>query len=344
MKKIIPFLIAIISLIGSQPLQAQIRHSYGFYMMAYDQSAEQVVNKKNKIAQRTIVTSRPRTVKTAVQKYDNNGRVILYDSGKNKVITSYYENDQKRNITIYKKNKLVERDSFLYDGKKFLAAFYYNKDNKLCAQENYAYSGDSSLMTEYKLMKLKRGALTEKTKQVFEYYPDGSYKKISFYKNGKIDYYSLFDCNPVGENHKKDSLHNCVKYDVDSLGNKMKITILNNKKWSTKTIEYFNQKDQLIAQKRYDLKKNRIETEIHYVPGQFFYNTYIFYRKGKENYRRENVYDAQLNCTTSNSFVKKKLKFITKNTYNERGLLQTSVERNMHDKKKQATSYQYSYF
>ena len=287
------------------------------------------------------------TAKKHIMEYDKEGRVTDYKTTREREIkVSYFKDDLKQSLSIYKRNKLVERDSFLWDNKRLLDCYYFDENNKLVQQESYKY--DSTFVTEYVDHKLKKGKAIEKSKRIIEYYPDYSFKKITYYKNGKPDYYSVFDCNPIGENHKikKDSAYNCVKYDVDSLGNKIKITIINEKQYPIKRIEYFNDKDQILAQKTFSLEKNQLQWVYYFNPGMPMFIKFISYKNKKENYRIENIWDDKINtnCLGSSRYSHGKLKTKSRNIYNEKGIIETSVLYNKGNKKKSEEMYSYEYY
>ena len=133
----------------------------------------------------------------------------------------------------------------------------------------------------------------------------------------------MFDCNPIGVNHKisKDSVYKCVKYDTDSLGNKMEITIENVKNKSTKVIKYFNAKNKLIANKYFDLKKNRPVYYSFFHPETGATTKHISFDKGKEVYRFEIKFGDKNNMIEQATYIKKKMVSIFKYEYNQEGLL-----------------------
>jgi hypothetical protein len=331
------------------PLHAQgtgtNNSNYWYYWDVYSENGQNVINKKNAVKQKTIISKSPHKIRKTIIAYDTSGRVSSYKTQSKEVKIKYYQDDLKQESSVYKKGKLVSRDSFLWDDKNLQSRIYYNRHNKLTERESYKY--DSTYVTEYVAEKFKKGKFVETRKRVLEYYSDYSYKKITYYKKGKPTHYSVFDCNPVGENHKikKDSAYNCVKYDVDSLGNKIKVTIVNENRNSRKTIEYFNTKDQRIAQKIYDLKKDQLLWYITYKPGSLWSTTkYITYKKGIENYRQENTYDENDECISWAYYVKGKLRGKTVNSFNQKRLLEKSESFGKRNKKNWEADYLYEYY
>lgn len=349
MKNVICCLILFASGVKFYSLRAQETGGYGSgYWFSYDVHAENERNNKNKslaLKQRVVITKESHRTRNITVDYDTAGRVSEYKNQKRELKIRYYRDALKQSQLMFKKGKLVERDSFLWNDKTLREHFHYRKENKLTSHESYKY--DSVYVTEHVFEKLKRGRLREKYKQVYEYYPDHTYKKITYFKNGKPSYFSVFDCNPAGQDHKinKDSSYSCIKYDVDSLGNKIKIYITNDNKHSRKTIEYFNEKDQRIAQKTIDLKKDQPVWYIMYKPGSNWVMTkYIWYRHGKENYRMENTYNENDDCTSWISYSKGVMSSRTVNSYNQKGLIEKSESFNKRNKKISEATYQYLYY
>ena len=214
--------------------------------------------------------------------------------------------------------------------------------------EKESYQYDSTFVTQYLDQQLKKRNFIEKKKRVTEYYPGYSIKKITSYKNEKPVYYSVFDCNPLGENHKvkKDSVYNCVKYDLDSLGNKMKITIVNNRRFPEKTIEYFDKDDALIAQKTFNLKSNRLDRIYYFKPGAPGFTKFISFTNKREYFRVENTYDGKetKNCTEILVYKRGRLRDKDVKKFNDRNLLEQSTLFNRRNKKKIEWTYLYEYY
>lgn len=293
MKNAIIYCISFLLLLKLSPLHAQqsMMHSSNYYnYVLYEENHKIDENKKNRLKnKKTIIGNK--SSKAKLLKYDPEGRIIEYAPNKKKgVKLNYSIGDQEKSLTSYKKGKIVELDSFLWQGKSLKQANVFNGKNKIVKRESYKY--DSTFVTEYLYERLKRGKLSEHIKRIYEYYPDYRHKKISYYKNGKPDYFSVFDCNPIGEDHKisKDSAYHCVKYDADSLGNKIIVTITNQRGFSSKIIEYFNSKDERIASKTFDLKnKGKLLWEYHFKPGTMMFTKFVSYKRNKEYYKIENV-------------------------------------------------------
>ncbi len=342
-------LFSLITILSSK-LLAQINNAgdftYTYYYAVYEENSMKEKNKEYKIKQKTI------SGKSSVGKiymqfvYDTSGYVIEYYSKVNrKTKISYFKEDQKKEVSIYKNEKMVERDSFNWNGKQLLDRFYFNSKNKLTTIEHYTY--DSTCMVMYQSFKIIKEKKIETNKRVFEYYPDNSYKKITYYKKGKTKHYSVFDCNPIGINKKtqKDSVYNCIKYDTDSLGNKIKVSIVNENKLSRKNVEYFNNENKIIARKSFDLKKDQPLFFVSYKNGDpWLLNSYISYRKGKEDYRIENKYDADDKYTGSNYYSKGKLNAHSNTYYNKKGLISNRINYNKKNKKSGEVLFEYQYY
>ncbi len=347
------FSIALLFGLNSSKAQSSIRYiksriigSYGYYNdIAWENELKQS-NKENKIKQKTTITKDALGKPKSIVQYDTEGRLIDKKRNKKREIkVSYYKDDKEAERVYYKSNKFVKRDSSTYDKKNnLIKRLHFNSSNKLTRRERYKY--DSTYITEYVFERFKKGEFSEREKTITEYYPDYSIKKSTWYKNGKPKFYNVFDCNPIGINHKvkKDSAYNCEKYEVDSLGNKIKVTIENSKGYSEKTIEYFNSKDERTALKAYDLKSNRPKYIYYFSPGTFNITKYITYKKGKELYRTENTNDNNDKCVEVKRYKKGKLKQIIKRTYNDIGLMTSVKWYNKRNKTESETKFSYEYY
>lgn len=336
----------IIILIFPQIIHAQAKWTFKnnrYYYNVNSENNAKEINKTNSIKKKSCLKDNSQK---EIVDYDRYGRVTNYKMSKDREIkVNYYKDDLKQSLSVYKNNKLVERDSFSWDDKKLLGCFYFNKRNKLIEKESYKY--DSTFVTEYLDQKLKKGNLMITRKRITEYYPGYDIKRITTYnKKGKPVYYSVFDCNPVGENHKvkKDSVYNCVKYDVDSLGNKIKVTVINGRQFAEKDIEYFNKNDERIARKTFDLKSNRLEWVYYFKPEAPGFTKFISYQRNKEHYKVENVYDDKNHCTESSTYSFRKLKKKNVNAFNEKGMLTDEQFYNRRNKKKYEWTYLYEYY
>jgi antitoxin component YwqK of YwqJK toxin-antitoxin module len=308
------------------------------------ENSEQEANRKAGIKAKTTSWDKRSEIKYL---YDTAGRLTDYQFGKKKrVSTSYLDDGRKSKVAYYKKEKLIELDSFVWNGKLLQECDMLDERQVIFQRQRYKY--DSIYVVEYVNEKLKRGKFREKRKQITEYYPDHTYKRVTYFKNGKPDYFTVFDCNPAGQNHKvqKDSTYYCLKEDVDSLGNKTKVTISNFRNQSIKKIEYFNAKNERIADKTYDLKRGgEIMWEYYYKRGKpFLYEKFISYKKGKEYYRVENKFDVDDRIIESSTAIRGKLSRTSKSFFNERNLLSKTETYNRRNKLKRETRFTYEYY
>lgn len=347
MKNYIFCLLGLLLLVHSSPLISQISQeitvskvNWNYYLLN-EENKRSESNVKNGLKEQRIKYNSGETV----YKYDNKGRVIEYSSGKRKHVITYDNDIQKKSILSYKKNKLFQIDSFKWNGANLLVASNFNANYELKERETYQY--DSTYVTEYKFEKTKGHSFKEFRKSVYEYYPDHSYKKITYYKKGKAKKYSVFDCDPRGIEHKakRDSAFNCVKYDVDSLGNKIKVSITNQKGYAVKVIDYYNDKDKLIATKTYDIKKgNALLWAYTFTPGYPYYTSFVSYVRNKVFYEVRKKRDERDNCLESTTYKRGKLKRRETQQFNEKGLLLRTNHYNRRNKLKGATTYTYEYY
>jgi hypothetical protein len=129
------------------------------------------------------------------------------------------------------------------------------------------------------------------------------------------------------------------------MGNKIKISIINKKNTSRKIVEYFNEKDQRIAQKDYDFKSGLLQRYIEYLPGSGWAALkMIWYNKGKEKYRTENTYNENGRCTGWVSYKNGKMSGRGINSYNLKGDIEKSEQFNKRNKRTPATDYAYEYY
>lgn len=313
----------------------------------YMLSEENRMKEKNKeihLKQRSMIDPKHPS-SNRVYKYDEAGRMVFYTQGKKEIRNGYISDEQKSFVSIYKKGKLIELDSFVWEGKNMKECMAFDEDRQLFKRERYKH--DSTFVTEYVYEKKKKGKWREYRKNVYEYNPDYSYNKITYHKKGKPSYFTVFDCNPAGQNHKvqKDSSYACIKYDLDSLGNKVKVTLTNSKGQSWKTLEYFNKKDECIARKTYDMKKNEeLMWAYYFKPGSTLMTKFVSYKNSKEFYRIEHVYNQDNNCTETLTYHKTKLEGRGLNTLNEKGLITSTEKYNKKGRKKEEIRYEYQYY
>lgn len=316
------------------------------YWTLYEENNKANVYKEQKIKKKVAISKKNRKEQELVMTYNTEGRIASFQPSKDAVYKiTYVDNEHRRTFEVYKKGVLVRKDSFCWDKARMIARFVFDKKQELIEQEHYKY--DSTYATEYVYEKRVHGKFKEKVKRIYEYYPDYSYKKVTYYKNEKPIYYSVFDCNPIGENHKikKDSAYNCVKYDVDSLGNKMKVSIVNQNKSSYKKVEYFDGKEQRVAEKMFTLEDNQLVWYMAYRPGsKLALTNYVNYRKGKENYRCNSDYDQSDNLLKSTYFVKGKFNGAINYSYNDKGFLEKQEEYSRKSKKVGDVKYAYEYY
>ncbi|MFL5764488.1 MAG: hypothetical protein ACJ77K_11150 [Bacteroidia bacterium] len=278
-------------------------------------------------------------------KYDGEGRVIEYSYNKTRFVVTYSDSLRRHSLAKYKRGKIVFIDSLTWSDRRLKEVKSYGRKSKLERRESYQY--DSTMLREYVYEKNRRGDLREFRKTTYEYYPDLSNKKITYYKKGKIKRYSVFDCDPHGITHKakKDSAFNCVKYDVDSLGNKIQVTIVNQKGYSVKTIKYFNSSDQVVAAKTYDTKEgNPLLWEYHYKPGTYLTTHFISYKGKKKIYEFVNNYNDKNKCVSSATYGRRKLKEKMENEFNDQGFVAKTKYYNRRNKLRSATDYSYTYY
>lgn len=318
---------------------------YQYYYDEYNESKKLEKNRKNNLKAEKIINSKGKVELTL--NFDTAGRLIAHTPRKGTAVKiDYVRNNQKKNLKFYDKGKLIETDSFFWEGTKLLSCNISYDDNKIAKRQRYKY--DSTYITEYVYEKLKKGNFVELRKTTYEYYPDYSNKKITYYKKERPTHFTVFDCNPAGQTRKpqKDSAYNCIKYDVDSLGNKIKITLKNEKGYSWKIIEYYNSTAKRIASKTFDVEKNdELLWTYYFIPGEHeLLSKFISYKNKKEYYRKENKYDDKGNCLELLTYSRGKLKKINKSSYNEKGLPVKTETYNKHNKKKSESSYAYEYY
>jgi hypothetical protein len=348
MNKISRLLLINLLVIKISVVQAQnysiSKTDYWYNYIVSDENRQMEKNRTNHLKEK-LVLDKKRPSNNITYKYDENGRVINYKNRKSEVRSDYVHDLHKRFIAFYKKGKLVELDSFYWEGNNLKACKVFDKNSKLFKRELYKH--DSSYVTEYLFERRKQGKMIEMRKNIYEYYPDYSFKKITYYKKGKPHYFTVFDCDPLGKNQKikKDSSYHCVKYDIDSLGNKVKVTVTNSKGISWKVLEYLNSKDECIARKTYDLKqKEELMWAYFFNPGTMHMTRFISYKNSKEHYRIENIYDENGNCIETLTYKSGFLKEKGVNRFNEKGLITSTVKFNTKGRKKEEINYEYQYY
>lgn len=287
-----------------------------------------------------------------IYNYDKQFRLISYleekakQPTKNKgFLVSYVSVSKKLSskVVSFKNQVAYKYDSAQYNSYDRL--IYYqvtDKNGNLKTKDTYVY--DSTLIVKHENYKYNKNQPKLRAKQIYEYESDKQLKKITYFnKKGKAYKNTLFDCNPIGVNHKisKDSVYKCVKYDRDSLGNEMEITIENLKKKSTKVIKYFNAENKLIAQKHFDAKKNQPLFYSFVNPETGATTKHISFDKGKEVYRFEVKFGNKNNMIEQATYIKKKMVSVFKYEYNQEGLLVAGKGYNHRNKLERTVTYSY---
>lgn len=308
------------------------------YWIIYDDESNGSSPKNHHFNFKEIIVKTGKKSTRYIYNYDAEGRMVAYleektkdklkndDNKKNKgFLVSYTKSGDKlkQKIQYIKNSEVIKTDSFNYN--RFDRTILYarfDKEHKLKNQDVYSY--DSTLLKEHQAFTFKNEKKKEVNKEVYEYESDLQLKKITYYnKKNKAYKNTVFDCNPIGVNHKisKDSSYKCVKYDVDSLGNKIQITIENERKHSVKIVRYFNKENKLIAYKKFDLKHDRPDYFTFYNPETGAFVKQIVFRKGKEYSRSEAKFDDKKNLIENLWYRKNRIYYLIKYQYNQEGLL-----------------------
>lgn len=331
-----------------QTSQGQYKSIFGknswYYKAIYIENAKKDHTAKNAVKERVLVMKGSGVDENSIVNYDPEGRVTVYKGNRcPELQISYLKGNLFKEIRIMKNNKLIERDSFSYSNGRIEECFYFDEDNQLFKMESYKYK--DSLLLEYVYGKLKKGKFIEKRKQVYEYYPDNSPKKITYYRNNKMDYYTVFDCDPVGKYHKvkRDSSYTCIKQEQDSLGNNVKITIVNERVYPRKEVEYFNEKNECIARKTYDLKNNEPLWFYFFKSGVPDYVEFVSYKNQKEFYRIKRLYNQNNQQIESTTYSHRRLKRKDVTEYNQKGLAEKEKRYNKKNKVVRESTIAYKY-
>jgi hypothetical protein len=325
---------------ASAQVGSAMSKSYWVYLVINDGKIWGESFKNEKVRESVTMGSK----RTIIRRFDQEGRVIFHQGGRTPELhISYTDDSQFRELSMYKNGKLIERDSFVYDKGRPVACYYIDGKDRIFKQESTNYK--DSLITDYSYKVKKGNKLKERKRTEYEYYEDGSQKKITFYKKGKPDYYTVFDCDPLGKSHKvkKDSSYNCIKTEVDSLGNKTEVAIINRNFYSTKVMTTWNKKGDKLSVKTYDPKTEEPMYYYFYLPGAKMYREFISFKKNKEYYRQVRTFDENEKMTSQTLYMHSKLKSRSVVNYNERGIPSGNTEYDRHNKvqNKSAISYQY---
>lgn len=328
------------------------------YWIIYDDEANGSSAKNHHFNFKEMIVKAGKKSTRYIYNYDVEGRIVAYleektkdklkndDNKKNRgFLVSYAKSGDKlkQKIQYVKNSEVIVTDSFNYN--KFDRTTLYarfDKGHKLKNQDVYSY--DSTLLKEHHAYTFKKDKMKEVSKEIYEYESDLQLKKITYYNQKNKAYKkTVFDCNPMGVNHKisKDSSYKCVKYDTDSLGNKIQITIENVKNKSTKVILYYDKQNKVIARKNFDLKKNQPLYYSFYHPETGVTIKYISFHKGKEDYKFEIKFDDKNNKTEQTTYVKNKMTSIFKYEYKPQGLLVAGKGYNRRNELKRVVAYNY---
>jgi hypothetical protein len=330
------------------------------YWIVYDDEANGSSPKNHHFNFKEMIVKTGKKSTRYIYNYDAEGRMVSYleeetkdklkndDNKKNRGFLVCYANSGdklKQKIKYIKNSQVIITDSFNYN--KFNRTTLYSrfdKEHKLKNQDAYSY--DSTLLKEHHAFTYKKGKKKEVSKELYEYETDLQLKKITYYNQKNKAYKkTLFDCNPIGVNHKisKDSSYKCVKYDTDSLGNKIQITIENVKNKSTKVIMYYNSQNKIVARKIFDLKKNQPLCYSFYHPETGMTINYISFHKGKEDYKFEIKFDDKNNKVERVTYSNNKMTSVFKYEYNQQGLLVGGKGYNHRNQLKRVVAYNYSF-
>lgn len=355
----IKLIICTILSLSFQVIQAQMfAKNELLYYFTYNGEWDNQNAKQFKFKFKEAVVKQGKHLDREIFNYDDEGRMISYltekvkdkEKGKNKnrgfIITyAMAGKDFKSTIVNFKNQTMIKTDSVFYNKyDKVLAYKRYDKNKVLKWKDTYVY--DSIFLKEHLAICYKKHLAKTERRETYEYETDRQLKKITYYNNkGKAYKKTVFDCNPIGVNRKisKDSIYKCVKYELDSIGNKVKITVENIKGKTTKVVQYFDKNDKMIAYKYFDVKHDWPLTYVFYYPNSGMVKQYISFKKGKENYRYEVKLDEK-NCITERvSYYKNKMTSSLKNEYRNDGLLIASKGYNKKNKLTKTIAYSYGF-
>jgi len=312
--------------------------------LIWTENQTRLLKKDNKVKQQTITQKGKGKNSTTTSVFSSDGRITEFHvNAKNYFKITYHNDSLIEQVIYYDNNVIKKRDSISYSGTRIKNKYRLDENNRNVESEEYTY--DSTYITQYIYKKRIKGNMKELRKHVYEYYPDHSYKKITTYKKGKIKFVNNFDCNPIGE-VKYETAQNCIKYETDSLGNKIKITMINSNSWTVKQIEYYNKQDKVVAAKTYAQPSNKVIWEYYYNSKNYLTEKFISYNdRKKELYRLEYKYNPVFinNYDELCRYKRKKLIYKNVKEYGEKGLLIESIEINKRNRirSKQICSYQY---
>ncbi|MES2513678.1 MAG: hypothetical protein V4580_06010 [Bacteroidota bacterium] len=347
------FLFLLVFTAFSNACKAQLFNgSFQPYWIIYDDEANGQNPGKFKFDFKEIKVTIGRTHYRYIYNYDKQKRLSSYleerpkHPSKNRgFLVSYHSESktQKNRVVWFKRQVAYKYDSSqynLYD--KLIYYHVADKNGNLKAKDIYEY--DSTLIVKHENFKYKKHQPVLHGRQVYEYEIDKQLKKVTYYnRKGKAYKNTLFDCNPGGVNHKiaRDSIYKCVKYETDSLGNKIEITMENVKNRSTKVVKYFNSQNKLIAQKHFDVKKDVPLFYSFVNPETGATIKHINFNKGKEAYKFEILFDDKNNKKELRTYYKNKVTSVFRFEYDPQGLLVQGKGYNRHNKLERTVFYTY---
>lgn len=277
--------------------------------------------------------------------YSPNGNLIEHYKSKKEYYKITYHNDSLvRQVQYFNNGNIKWRDSITYSGIRIKNEYRFDEKNILIESKERAY--DSTYITSFSHKKMKKGKMKETERYEYEYYPDYSYKKITSYRRGKLKHTNNFDCNPIGEVKKRDS-QNCVKYETDSLGNKMRITLTTSKGYNVKIVEYIDTNNSVVYSKTYAMPSNNLIWEYYYNSKNHLLEKFVSYKDNKkEFFRMEYKYAPGVynNYTEFTKYKKGKLIYTKKQEYDDKGMVIKSIEYNKANKIKSMKMYSYQYY
>lgn len=225
---------------------------------------------------------------------------------------------------------------FLDSNKKFIDKKRVFINNELTYTSKIYRQNNGKIDSIYFYTKRKKSP----NSSLYIFHKNDKIFETKFYRKDKLSRIQKYDCNPIGENIKRvKQIQECHNTEVDANGNKIEVYIMTNDKGQEekRKVTISNKTNKIIKHERFNFKNILVFYWEYTGESKIIIN---YNSKGKETYRVNNFYDKKNRIIKKESFWKKKLEYSTTYSYNDEGLIRSSISTNSRGKK---TTLSYKY-
>lgn len=273
---------------------------------------------------------------------DSSSSTVSQFSYLNKKIINYSCLSEYANRTILERSYGKRNYKTVYDfvtldsSKKFIDQKRIYVNNKLSSTSKMYRQKNGKIDSIYFYSKQKE--TPNSTLHIF--YKNDAVLETKLYRKGKLSSIQKYNCNPIGEDIKKvKQTQKCLNTEIDSNGNKIEVYIITNDKGEEEKSKVTISKttNKTIKSERFNTKNIRT---FYWEDSGSSRTSTNYNSRGKETFKIIYFYDKNNRIIKKENFWKEKLKFRTEYSYNNLGLIGTSISTNSKEKR---TSYLYKY-